>query len=48
MGWRKLTIPDGDLARTLQRVSAAEQVRRTPTGDHLRRRHLRVAGLTAA
>ena len=30
MGWRKLTIPDGDLARCSE-LSATEQARRTPT-----------------
>ena len=30
MGWRKLTIQDGDLARCSD-LSATEQVRRTPT-----------------
>jgi hypothetical protein len=29
MGWRKLTIPDGDLARCSD-LSATEEVRRTP------------------
>jgi hypothetical protein len=30
MGWRKLTIPNGDLARCSE-LSATEQARRTPT-----------------
>jgi hypothetical protein len=30
MGWRKLTIQDGDLARCSD-LSATEQVRRAPT-----------------
>ena len=30
MGWRKLTIQDGDFARCSD-LSATEQVRRTPT-----------------
>ncbi len=31
MGWRKWTILDGDLPGALQRASAAEEGRRTPT-----------------
>ena len=31
MGWRKWTILDGDLASALQRASATEEGRRSPT-----------------